>query len=110
MPRTKIEEFPADLDRDRAFQNVETLFEGMQVRLNDAAGVQEANAHPHVDRTHAAIDVGDSAEAGTVRFIKRGRASRGSVDSGNVMHALCEAYQNCKRRVTPASIYDNVPA
>src|SRR5271169_1431999 len=96
VPRTQLARLPADLRYDRAFQNVEALFKGMQMRLNDAPRIQEANADAHVHRAHPSIDVSDAAESGAVGFVETGHSGRACVDPGNRMHALCEAYQTYK--------------
>ena len=81
-----------DLDRDAAFQNIEALFERMQVRCNESAGVEKADAGAHMNGSHGAIDIGGAPETGAVLPVKLGRLRGGWVDLGDSVHGVVIYY------------------
>ncbi len=87
IARTKRTTLPANLRYDASFQNVKAFLKGMHVRLNDAAWIEEANAHTHMHRTHCAVHVGRAPETRAVLGVERRRLRGGFVDFRNVMHA-----------------------
>ena len=84
-----------NLDGDAAFQNVEAFFERVQVQLNGAVGIKEADARAHVDRSQGAIHVRRAPETGAVVLIERGSLRGGWVDLGDSVHGESIYYGSC---------------
>jgi hypothetical protein len=90
LPGPSVCVFSPICDGDAAFQNVEALFERVQVGLNGAAGIEKTDARAHVNRSHGAIHVRRAAETGAVLLVELGSLRGGWVDLGDSVHGVVD--------------------
>ena len=101
VARTQLAGLPADFRAHPSFQDVEAFFKRVQMRLDDSARLQEADAHPHVHRAHPVIDIGGAAETRAMGFVKVRRSGVGWVDPGDEMHGSVKLI---KKRTAPGDL------
>src|ERR1700678_913975 len=75
-----------NLNGNTAFENIEALFERMQVRRDGSARIEKTDAGAHMYRSHGPIHIGGTAESGAVRLVELRSLRGGWVDLGDSMH------------------------